>query len=289
MTGPRQGQGNEGSYAHLIRITESVKAGKLGMPGVPEAALRVRQLIATEAGAAEVAAGMAADPSLAAYILKVANGVSQRSHQQVTSLSTAVTRLGLRLVGVMVTHYMLMQLADAAGKRMRSQVEELYNRSRLLAAYCHALARRHSAVPPEDAMLAGLLHDLGAFPVLAYVAGHAELRSDPAAVEALMARVREPVGGVMLRTWHCPPGIVEAIVHRRQLVRSRPANAGPDLADVLTAAQVELYRDDEGAPCWEWPASAPALKRLGLNADSPFVDGDPTRVALEEAGDLLAH
>ncbi|MFZ4536991.1 HDOD domain-containing protein [Propionivibrio sp.] len=72
---------------------------------------------------------------------------------------------------------------------------------------------------PDECMLAGLVHDLGAFYMIYRAAQYAELRMRPDTVSHLVAQWHESVGSSVLNSLRMPAAIVEAV---NELDEKRP-------------------------------------------------------------------
>ncbi|MCC5812649.1 MAG: HDOD domain-containing protein [Ectothiorhodospiraceae bacterium] len=273
-------------FSHLVEIQRRIQLGTLSIPGKPEATLQVRRLVASEAGPGEVAHALGKDPALAAHVLKVANSASHRGLHTMASVNAAVSRLGINLTGVLVTHYALMQMAHAVPAKYRQRISHTYQHSLEVAAYCRALAVCYTRISPDDAMLAGLVHDIGALPVLAYAVRTPDLAESEERLEQTLRAIHAPVGAAILRRWHFPLQIVEAVARHEDWRRMRET-VRPDLADLVIAANLDVYRYTEHPMATIDEASISALERIGLQPGIPFTESPAFREALQEAQALL--
>ena len=80
------------------RIEAEIRAGRVELPVLPEAAARIREITARDGGAREIVAVIEREQSLAAAILRYANSVAYAGLREITDLQQAVTRLGLGTV-----------------------------------------------------------------------------------------------------------------------------------------------------------------------------------------------
>ncbi|NUN96157.1 MAG: HDOD domain-containing protein [Candidatus Omnitrophica bacterium] len=103
------------------------------------------------------------DPSLAAKVIQVANSPTFGLKKQVTSLNHAAALLGmnaLRCVTLGVTVFQ--SFSDHRSEWMeRLDVDEFWRHSLAVAVAAEMLAVRFGWASPEEAFLAGLLHDIG--------------------------------------------------------------------------------------------------------------------------------
>jgi HD-like signal output (HDOD) protein len=104
---------------------------------------------------------------------------------------------------------------------------------------CFVLARETRNLDPEEALLIGLVHDVGAIPILNYSKKYPELTSDADALELTIARMRGELGAMILRDWHFVPAVVAGARDAETWLRSHPGEA--DYTDLLIVAQVHEY------------------------------------------------
>lgn len=84
-----------------------------------------------------------------------------------------------------------------------------------LAALSAVLARQFGRYPPERALLAGLLQDIGVLPILNVLKHHEDQLTDEAQVFNAVERNAGPVGMVPLKHWHFDADMVEFARGRR--------------------------------------------------------------------------
>ncbi len=167
-------QGLESEFAQLVE--QSVSTGKISLPPIPEAVLKIQQLCTAEStGVPEVAECLMEDPSLTAVVLRVANSVVfNRRNISCTDLNTAVSRLGILRVRDIVTAQAIEQLKNSVNlnKECNHILTNSASVSRRLAATMVLVVRAFKAtqnsekyqhIEEEKALLSGLLADIGIF------------------------------------------------------------------------------------------------------------------------------
>jgi len=222
------------------RILALIAGNRLVLPGIPEVAHRIRQAAADlDGSAARIAAIASGDPALAAHLIKVSNSVNMRREQEIRSVLAAVMRLGFRLTAMTATSFSILQMMGAAGGR-QPRVRALYQHSVAVGEHCFALAEQHPPLVPEDALLLGLVHDIGTLPILQYARQQPALQA-PRVLDEVIRRLHAPVGAALLRAWHFPAALVEAVEAHEDWQRDHDG-AGPDYTDLLIAANFHVYR-----------------------------------------------
>jgi HD-like signal output (HDOD) protein len=129
-------------------------------------------------------------------------------------------------------------------------------------------------------MLAGLVHDIGALPVIKRAEDIPELLKDEAVLRDVIAALHVRIGTKLLEKWGFPAEIV-AVANSHEDLQRNKGNA-PDLVDVVIAANLQSYfgKDHPHAKIpWK---DVPAFARLGLDTEVSVIDMDETGEAIKE-------
>lgn len=134
------------------------------LPTLAPVAVRVLQIVVdARSGASELGEVVRADPSLSALLLSVARSAGRGGARDIRTVEQAVVFLGYRAVcGLVLAAKVVSCFPPTTGPRAFQRVEFWKH---CIAAACVARrlarAQKDVSVDPEDAFLAGLLHDLG--------------------------------------------------------------------------------------------------------------------------------
>lgn len=199
----------------LFRDLEGdIVADRLKLPSLPDHALRVRSAIThASADTRKVADLLAADPALAAKILKVANSPLCRGDSAISNLRDAVNRIGLHTVGELVVCFSLKDLFNAKSPSLRERFGELVIEAVRIGATASVIAARIGGVAAEQALVAGLLSNIGAYVVLERLSQQPQLLKDDTRVERTLAAYTARLSKVICRHWQLGDSVVEAVGH----------------------------------------------------------------------------
>ncbi|MGE3847098.1 MAG: HDOD domain-containing protein, partial [Gammaproteobacteria bacterium] len=137
-------------------LEADIAADRLKLPSLPDHALRVRAAIAdANCDARRIADLLAADPAVAAKILKIANSPLCRGTTAVNSLREAVNRIGLFTVGELVVCFSLKDLFKTSAPGLRERFGELVIEAVRVGAAASVVATRVRGVGAEQALVAG--------------------------------------------------------------------------------------------------------------------------------------
>lgn len=264
------------SFQFVRSLAAELSAGRVELPSFPDVAARVQQVLNDETVSRErIARVIAADAGLAARLLTMANStLLHRGGAPVTDLGIAITRIGYENIRTAALAYANAQLRRAPElAHIRGALEQCWQEGLRVAALAHAIAKESRRVRADEAMLAGLLHNIGKIYILARSPKEGN-RLDPAVVQDWHVSI----GQALAENWKLPEPICVAIAGQLELERTHEGPA--DLQDLLiiavhVAEQIgRNVSDDAGL------SKLPAAVTLGLN-DSALV-----RIMLESQTEL---
>jgi len=117
---------------------------------------------------------------------------------------------------------------------LRPQLHDLWRQGTLVASIAYVLARETRAANPDEALIAGLMHNIGSLYITVRAHQHgAALDADDAATRVLH-NGHPRIAGAILGHWKFSSSIVSAVSN--QNASSLPATGAGTLTDVLIAA-----------------------------------------------------
>lgn len=275
----------------LMEFYAELRSNQISLPSVPDVAWKVRRLVdRDDSSANQVAQAVAADPAMAAKLVRASNSPLYRGFSDVRNVREAVVRLGMRTTRQLVTVFALREVFKTRQPALQKEMDRLWRHSREVAALSWVLADGATRLNPEEAMLAGLLHDIGVVPVLVQAEHHVNLFADQANLAHAVAELRADVGTAMLESWSFPASFTEAVRHAEDWgYESRDPE--PQLVDVVIVAQLHSMigsGQNASLPAFD---EVPAYRRLGeleLNASRSLQLLTEARARVEEVHKLLS-
>jgi len=250
----------------ITEILGDLKANRLQLPTLPAVAVKINDIIdRPDASARKMARVLGTDAALSARLIQAANSPLLRAHKPVDNVRSAIARLGMRTVRNLVTSFLVGQLFHSRYNTLRQQVAVLWNHSIHVAAISYVLALRFSKLNPDEAMLAGLIHDIGKLPITAKAEDHPQLANDADTMDDLSTRLHPALGKLIVQAWNFAPEFITAVAEHDNLQRHSPKL---DLADIVTVANLHSYtgnrktRNPHRDADW---SSVPAFRKLGLD------------------------
>ena len=269
--------------ADIIRAT---KSNELKLPTLPEVATKVRHAIdKDEVSADQLAKIINADPALSTRLLQVANSPMYRGARQIDNMKMAVARLGNKVIKNLVVSLIMQQLFETRYPALQKRMKVLWEHSTKVAALSFVFARNLTKLEPDQAMLAGLIHDIGSLPIINRAEHYPVVANSEALLDDAIERLHPSVGKLVLQAWSFPEELVRVAAEHEKLDRQVQS---ADYADVVMAANIHAYigRKDSRFARIDW-AALPAFVRLGLDAEKSIALMDEARSEIAEMQGVL--
>lgn len=251
-------------------IRRDVQQGQVPIPSLPNIVVQIYRVINDEdADARKIARVIQADPAITGRLLYTANSSFYRRTRSVESCTEAVVRLGPPAVRNLVTTFVMRELFHSRVPTIQHYVKNLWAHSAMVAAICFNLARATPRMNPDTALLAGLLHDIGALCVLGYAEGHPEVLEDGEKLAGVIATFRGELGAEVLRRWNLPAAVVNAALDAEDW--HRDPQPEPDYSDLVLISQLHQIAGD--VRMWSMPRihEVPAFRKMASGRLSPHL------------------
>lgn len=275
----------------LMEFYAELRSNQVSLPSMPDVAWKVRRLADQEDSSAEdIGKAITADPAMSAKLVRACNSALYRGYGEVRNVRDAVVRLGTRTTRQLVTVFAMREVFRSRQPQLQKAMDELWHEARNVGALAYVLAESATRVDPEEAMLAGLLHNIGAVPVLVHAEHHPSLVASPEALRKAITGLQSDISAAILENWRFPEAFVEAARHGDDWYYEC-AQDKPQLVDLVIVsrlhAQISAGRNEE-LPEFE---QVPAYRRLGaleLTASRSLKLLAAARERLDQLQDLLS-
>ncbi len=278
-SGAQQGAG----FEFARELSAALSAGPVELPGFPEVALRVQDLLADEGVSTDMVVRIVgAEAILAARIVSLANSAAMNpSSTPVIDLRTAVARLGFDSLRAAAVSFAIAQLRRRDEYRdIEPQLSQLWLDSVAMASSACVIARRCRRMSPDTALFAGLIANVGRIYILTRAAAHPELFADPGSFQSIVREWHAGIARALLASWQVVDEVVDA-VHTFE-ARDQETRPGSALPDVLATAALLNSLKDSPELLVEKLRGARPVTRLGLNA------ADCTLLLTESAAEMAS-
>lgn len=184
-------------YEHLLQ-------GDLKTPSFPDVAIKLWRAVHHDCEIAEIVKIVNLDPVIAAKLIQVVNGPLYRLPDPITSSFNAVNRLGLQTTRNLVTAFSMQNLIKSEKQTIKKRIHDTWMQSIQVSSISYILAQLTQKVDPEEALLAGLLHNIGALPVLVFADNLPEDAYQPADIDFCINEMQGRIGTIILEKWGFP-------------------------------------------------------------------------------------
>lgn len=226
------------------RSLAMARLGELNFPTSLEASRRVLRAVENpDIGLSSLAKIVVSEPLLSAKVIRLANSVALNpTSQTVRDVRQAVVRVGMDPIKSLAMVLIMNQLRQSqrhGGCRKFS--DRLWERSVHVAALSFVIARKLTKLNPDEAMFAGIVHDLGRFYLLSQAVDFPEMLESTTVLAETINDLSERANKLVLDELALPPSVVEAVLASRNFSGNMPLET---LGDVLFVACAVTPRPD---------------------------------------------
>jgi len=247
---------------------------EVDLPTLPELAMRINQAVQNQdIDFKQMSAIVATDPTIAARIMQVANSVMYSGVKRIESVQQAITRIGLLATRAIVMTVVMKNLYSPVVPLIQERMNRYYQHSLRVAALSHVIAGRLKGFDSERAFLAGLIHDIGAMPLLILADHREDLNTNPLLLDTVIAQLCSQVGETLLRQWGFEAEFADVALHAEDWMREVDT---ADYCDVVQVAQ--LHCQLVGG---RKPADAPTISDLPAFVRLDMRHVDPVKLVMQ--------
>jgi HD-like signal output (HDOD) protein len=214
----------------LRRVVNEAVVDDLSFPTSVDASRRVMRAVENpDLGLSDLAKIVVAEPLLSAKVIRLANSVALNpTNQTVRDVKQAVMRVGMDPIKSLAMVLIMDQLRQSQRHSgTRDLANRLWERSIHVAALSFVIARKLTKLNADEAMFAGIVHDLGRFYLLSRAADFPALLEDPVVLAETINDLAERAGAMVFAKLDLPESVVKAVLAARHYGGSMPpANLG---------------------------------------------------------------
>lgn len=256
---------DQAGFAFVQALASDLSGGIVKDPSFPDIVIRInRALKHDNCDVEKLSRIVATEPALAARLLTLANSaLLQRGGKEVGDLRSAISRLGhemVRNVAMSVAVEQIFMGSSLCGQRDR--LRAVFRDATDVAAMSFSLAKNLTSINPDEALMAGLLHNVGKLYILMQAANHEEFFDSDETLETVIEGWHGQIGRAIVESWGFSNALAEATALHTDLSSGR---SGPvNMTDVITSAWLMSQSAANEEYDYE---SVGACGRIGLNND----------------------
>lgn len=274
------------SHQFFQGFVEAYQENKLILPSLPAVAFKLKEAMAHNIGVQEAVDIIQLDSAIVTKLIQVANSPLYSPVVPIRNCQDAVTRLGLSATRNIVTEISLKQLFVCKDKHLTGLMQNLWKRSLYVSSLSFVLAEETGIVNPDDALLAGLVSDIGMIPVLHFAEKYPEEYPDIKQLELALPFIRGPVGKLMLHTLGFSDELMSIPHHSEDWLYE--SNAEISLVDIVILAKLHSYFGSQRARALPYINSIPAYAKIKEGSLSPDLSLNVLRRASQRIKDIMS-
>ncbi len=250
----------------VATLLDDIAEHRLILPTLPEVALKVRKVVNDPCvTATKLSKLIGTDAALSARLLQVANSVFFKGLNPVQNVHTAAVRLGMVCVRNVVTSLVMNQLYQAKkNAAIKKELQALWVHGARVAAISNVLAKRFTSLNSDEAMLGGLIHDIGTLPILSRAVDFPAIINHKEILNEVIAEMHPNIGKLILEDWHFPKELVDVAAEHENI--HRHSGDQPSYTDVVIIANLHSYLGKADHPTVDW-GNVHAFEKLNLTPE----------------------
>ena len=237
------------TFKILEDIARDLSSDKISFPTFLDITFQVRTALKDEnLNVEKLSKLVGAEPLMSVKIIRMANSVALNpSGREVADVKSAIVRVGMEAVRTVSFAVAMEQLLKSKQMQPFEGISQrLWEHTAHVAALCRVLARKLAKINGDEAMFAGLVHDIGVFYLMSRAAGFPEIIADKQALYDLLVGWHDNIGHALLSALGLPESVLVAVQEHET---DREITEIKTLPDVLYVANKIANRTS----CWRDP------------------------------------
>jgi HD-like signal output (HDOD) protein len=240
-------------YRHFIQ-------GELKIPCFPDVALKLRKAIQQDCEIADLVKIVNLDPIISAKLIQVVNSPIYRTLNPISNCLNAVNRLGRRTTRNLVIAFSLKNLIKSENPLTKKLIEYSWLQSIKVSSISYTLAQLTKKVDSDEALLAGLLHNIGVLPILTFADSLPEGAYQAADIDLCINEIHGQLGSVILEKWGFPDNLQQIPLQSTNWFTSTTEDL--NLTDIVLLAKYHNFLASPGNTELPLINTLPAFQKL---------------------------
>lgn len=277
---------NESNNPLLLQLRKDIVSKNYTLPPLPENAHRIRRLINDpQSSAQKISKLISSDPVLTGRLIQAANSPLFRGLSTIQDIQSAVNRLGMTCIQNMVISLSVAGLYGGSKEWIRTHMREIWNRGIKVAAVSEVLSRRYRHLEGSEALLAGLLHDIGSVPLLQMCANRFGKPENPQMLDNALRTLSPQLSEWILKNWRLAEIIYSVPMSTVDIYQPRPGEI--DYSDLVLVAKLHAVRgSNHPLANIKW-GNLPVFTKLGLTPEESVNVIRDARQEIQEVMSML--
>lgn len=221
----------------LDELNDFFSSPNYELPSLPDLAAKIGAAIDRDNTTNDdIARLIQLDPVLTTRMLGVVNSAAFGGVSRVTSIQQATTRLGRNKVRSLVFSCLLKSIFKVPSGNLHRRMSVVWRNSVQVAALSYVLAKATPDIDPEQALLAGLVHDIGAVALIGAITRFPPLAERDTTFEYILESLRITSALRIINHWGLQQEVGEVVRECHDWMRVGTTFA--DTTDVVIIARM---------------------------------------------------
>jgi len=270
----------------LASLYQASQDGRLSLPPLPKIARAIQDAMNDpNITSSRLARIVQMDLAVTGGLIRLSNSPIYRGAKPIADVRNAIIRLGMEMTRSVVMSLSMQQVFKSKSPLMKHHMKAAWNRCVHISALSFVIARQCEGFHPEQALLAGLLHDVGVVPIIDFVSrNEREIADDE--LDAAILRLKGMVGELVVNDWGLGSELVRVVRESDHWYRDQDDR--PDYCDIVLLARLyRLHQSESRGPLPRY-YDVPAYYKLGLGRVGQTEEVDVIAEASEQISDVMA-
>lgn len=242
-------------------FSQAYRDNKLNLPSLPNVAIKLKEAMREDIGVNEAVEIIQIDAPIVTKLIQITNSPLYASVIPITNCHDAVTRIGLNATRNLVMSISMKQLFQCKEAKLIKIMKDLWRNSLYVSSLCFVLAEESGAVNPEDALLAGLISNIGVIPILHFAEKYPDEYADLEQLQAAIPFLSPSVGSLVLHALGFTDELINIPLHAEDWLYESEGEI-LNLIDIVILARLHSYIGTPKTKNLPYINSIPAYTKL---------------------------
>lgn len=246
----------------IQKFSQHFIQGELKTPSFPDVALKIRKAIEQDCEIDDLVKIVNMDPVISAKLIQVVNSPFYMLMNPISNCFNAINRLGRKTTRDLVVTFSMKNLIKSDKPEIKKLIQQSWVQSVKVSSISFNLAKLLKKGDANEALLAGLLHNIGALPILSFADSSLPDNTFQAAdIELCINECSGQIGSIILEQWEFPENLKQIPLQSSDWFENNSDDI--TLNDIVLLAKYHYFLDTPGRGKLPRIDTLPVYKKLG--------------------------
>jgi HD-like signal output (HDOD) protein len=269
----------------IKRFIQHYQNGELITPTIPDVALKIRKAIEQDCEVSDLVKIINMDPVISGKLIQVVNSPFYMLSNPISNCLNAINHLGRKTTRDMVIAFSMKNLIKSDRPNIRQLIQQCWMQSVKVSSLSYTLCKLVSKADPNEALLAGLLHNVGVLPILSFANNLPENSYQAVDIEHCMNEFQGQIGSIILDEWDFPAALRTVPLESSDWYANTADKI--DLTDIVILAKYHYFLNAPSLNTLPFIDSLPAYQKLGDQTLTPEMSLQILHDAKQQVADAM--